>query len=185
MEIPLTLRPAGARALVLGISPWFRASLGLCTLVILAAILGGGGGGLFAWIVFGLAALGSLYEESWVLDAGKGELVHRYGLLLAPRSLRLPLDRVASFRVKAWVAGTLPGSADEASEEAAALRGSSPDDPRRRRREPHKKAWLQLMVVDEEGIEYLLDSLPARRGDPLRESGRRLASLAEKPFIEG
>lgn len=185
MDIPLSLVAVGDRKLVYTVPAWFRAVLALCAALVLASILLAGSGGILAWIILVASTLGALYEERWTLDREKAEIAHRYGLVPAARSLVLPLDRVSGFRLAAWVAGTIPGSADEAGENAAALAGGSPDDPRRRKREPHKRSWVQLRLVETDGTEYLLDTVPSRRAAALREIGRRLAGFADKPLIEG
>jgi hypothetical protein len=157
---------------------------GILALLLLGLMLGGTAPGKLGWAMLVLAALGALYEERWVFDAGASRIVQRVGLLVAARGTVIPFDAVETFRIIPVVAGTIPGSQDEATENAAALAGS-PTDPSGRRRPRHKKPFLDLVVECADGTRYLIDHRPSRHAAELRDVATQVAALCDKPLEEG
>ena len=90
------------------------------------------------------------------------------------------LDR---FCIVPLVKGTVPGSEDEKTENAAALKGVRADDSHFKRSR-HKKPFLSLEIECTDGSRYLIDHLPARNGAKLRAAASRMAALCGKPMTE-
>ena len=119
-----------------------------------------------------------------LFDAGSGRIVQRVGLAIAARSTVIPFDAIEGIRIIPVVAGTIPGSADEATENLAALAGTPTVDSRGRRAR-HKKPFLDLVVECLDGTRYLIDHRPARCAAELREVANQLAALCDRPLEEG
>jgi hypothetical protein len=156
----------------------------ILALLVVGLLLGGKPPGALAWVMLALAAAGALYEERWVFDAGAGRIVQRVGLRLAARSTVIPFDTIEVFRIIPVVAGTIPGTQDEATENAAALTGTRVVDSRGRRAW-HKKPFLDLVVECVDGTRYLIDHRPARHAEELREVATQVATLCDKALEEG
>ena len=185
MEIPLTLRSPSPDRLVYAVPRWFRASMaGILAVLVAGLLLGGKPPGVMGWAMLVLAAAGALYEERWVFDATAGRIVQRVGLRLAARSLVIPFESAETFRIIPVVAGTIPGSQDEVTENAAALAGTPTVDSRGKRAR-HKKPFLDLVVECVDGTRYLIDHRPARHAAELREVATQVAALCDKALEEG
>lgn len=181
MDIPLALSSPGPDRLVYGLPRWYRPLMALILATLALGIgLGGVRPGPLAWTILVMAVLGGLYEESWNFDAGAGRVEHRAGLCFAPRRTVLDFAAIERFRLIPLVAGTIPGSADEAAGNAAVLAGG--DGGGRKR---FRKPFLDLVLECAEDQRYLIDHLPAGRSGRLREAGARLAELCAKPLAEG
>ncbi|MGA2079900.1 MAG: hypothetical protein ABSH53_04720 [Holophaga sp.] len=171
MDIPLRLRTRGPGRLEYGVPGWFRGAMGL-----LLAVLGGGlaleGGppGPLGWAVLALAALGGLYEDRWVFDAGTEQVRHRAGLLPAAYTRVLPFAAIERFRLVP--AG--PGAAPDAG--PAAGGGRSLD---------LRRTSLDLVLECADGRRLLLDRIPVRRAGRLREAGGRIAQACGKTLETG
>jgi len=189
MEVPLVLHKGRDGALVYSVSWFFRALMALILALVAAALFtdGGAGGpapGPVGWIVIAVLALGTLYEESWRIEPVAGRLVHRSGLLILARSKALALDTVDRFRIVPFVRGTLPGSADEAAQNAAALAGARGDDSGKRRAW-HTKSYLCLIVETSGGERYSIDVQSARKATALKAIASRMAGACGKELLEG
>lgn len=100
MEIPLTLRSFRPDRVVYGVPRWYRVVMALILAALAAAIATGRGRpGPLTWIILALVALGGLYEENWVFDAGCGQVIHRMGLVFASRVSVIPFAAIERFRV--------------------------------------------------------------------------------------
>jgi len=185
VEIPLSLRSPSPDRLVYAVPRWFRACMAaILAFLVAGLVLGGKPPGALAWVMLALAAVGALYEERWVFDAGAGRIVQRVGLRLAYRSMVIPFDAIEGFRIIPVVAGTIPGSQDEAAENVAALAGTATVDSRGRRAR-HKKPFLDLVVECLDGTRYLIDHRPARCAAQLRDVANQLAAHCDRPLEEG
>ncbi len=185
MEIPLVLRSPRTDLLVYAIPSWYRVLMLFIAFCVAASfVIASAPPGFVAWLVLALVALAGLYEERWTFDSRRGLLVHRAGLLVAARSFEIPFAGIERFRFVPFVRGTIPGSKDEAAENAAALEGSRTDDTQRRRA-MYKRPYLNLICVGSDGVEYLINTIPARRAATLRTAAVRIAELCGKPLVEG
>jgi hypothetical protein len=155
----------------------------ILAVVAASQLVEGGTPGAGGWIAMALSALGALYEERWIFDAKGGLIAHRVGLMFLCRKDAIPLDSVEGFRLAPFVRGTLPGSADEAAENAAALAGARADD-RSRRRAFHKKPYLCLLLQTVDGATLFIEALPARRAAKMKEQASRIAEACSKPLVE-
>lgn len=193
MDIPLILRAVGDKRLHYGIPVWYRLLMGGIALVLLGGlVVSGGTPGVFGWIFIGLSLIAALYEEAWIFDAEKRVLRYRVGLILAARNRSLGFDHIECFRIKPYVRGTLPGSEDEKRENEAALswgRGDHEDGEgiagNAKKRSIYKKAYLSLVCECDDGSALLLNTLPVRRGEGLRQIGARIAVFCGKSLEEG
>jgi hypothetical protein len=189
MEIPLVLIGKGESLLSYRLPAWYRAIMGAMLALILTALaLDGRLPGVTGWIFIALLLLALLYEERWDFDLARGELRHRYGLVFLARRVVVPLASVSAFRLLPWVRGTLPGSADERTENLGALaesRGHSRSEDGLLKRKPiYKKPYLTLVCeVDPDPL--LLNMVPSRKGANLRDIGTRIAGFCGRPFEEG
>ena len=185
MEVPLVLHKGRDGALVYSVSWFFRALMALILALVSAALFSDGGvPGPIGWIVIAVLALGALYEESWRIEPAAGRLVHRSGLLILARSKALALDTVERCRIVPFVRGTLPGSQDEAAQNAAALAGSRGDDSGKRRTW-HTKAYLCLIVETSGGERYSIDVQSARKATALKAIASRMAEACGRELLEG
>jgi hypothetical protein len=184
MEVPLVLTSPRPDRLVYGLPIWYRAVMGLILAIVVTALLmGDSRPGILAWLVLALLLLGALYEDSWTFDAAEGRATHRAGLVVSARSTVIEFSSIERFRVVPLVKGTIPGSAEEQAENAAALAGKRSDDGQIKRFR-HKKPFLSLEIECTDGTRYLVDHLPARNGEKLRSVVSRLATLCGKPVTE-
>jgi len=171
VDIPLRLRTRGPGRLEYGVPGWFRGAMGL-----LLAVLGGGLAlegrppGLLGWAVLALAALGGLYEDCWVFDAGAEQVRHRAGLLFAARTRVLPFAAIERFRL-------VPAGPGAAQDAGPALGGGRSLDLRR--------TSLDLVLECADGRRVLLDRRPARRAAGLRSAGGQIAERCGKKLEAG
>jgi hypothetical protein len=184
MEMPLVFRDKADGSLVYSISALFRAAMGLILAILAAALfMDGGSPGVGGWIALALAGFGALYEERWTFDKKSGEIAHRVGLVFVARRRKIAMIDVMSFRIVPFVRGTLPGSADEIAQNAAALAGKRADDGARRRA-PYKKPYLCIVCETADGSSYFIDALSARKADKLKARASRIAAACGKKLIE-
>ncbi len=184
MEIPLVLRAKAGGKIIYAVSGLFRAAMAAILAVLAAALLmDGGSPGVGGYVALGLTALAGLYEERWTFDPSAGTIVHRAGLLFLARRTAIALGDVARFRVEAFVRGTLPGSADEAARNAAALEGGRPDDGSIKR-SSHKRPYLCIVCETVDGSRYFIDALPARKAEALKRKASAIAEACGKELIE-
>jgi hypothetical protein len=185
MEIPLVLRARSGGKLVYSVSGIFRAAMAaILALIAAALLLEGDSPGLGGAMAIAIVALAALYEERWSFDPAAGAIVHRVGLLFLSRRLSLNLADVMRFRIVPFVRGTLPGSADEAAQNAAALSGGRGDDGSRRR-SSHKKPYLLIVLETGDGTRYSINSMPARKAATIKEQATRIAEACGKELIVG
>jgi hypothetical protein len=185
MEIPLVLRARADGSIVYGIPRLFRAAMAaIVALLAVALFIDGQSPGVGGWVALGIAALGGLYEERWTFDPKAKAIVHRVGLVFLARSRTIALGDAARLRFVPFVRGTVPGSADEAEENAAALAGGRADDVGRRRAR-HKKPYLCLLCETEDGSRYFVNAAPARKGAVLKAQASRIAEVCGLPLVEG
>jgi len=185
VEIPLKLSAPAPDRLVYALPGWYRAAMALILAALGAGIaLAGVRPGPVPWIVLAVVALGGLYEERWEFDAGRGRIVHRAGLLFAPRRSVLPFAAIERLRLVPVVTGTVPGSRAEGDERAAALAGGRVDDSGGRRFR-HRKPYLDFVIESAGGQSWLVDRMPARRAGRLRDLADRAATLCGLPLEEG
>jgi hypothetical protein len=185
MEIPLVLRSRPGGRLVYSISWLFRAGMAAILAILAAALfMEGGRPGLGGWIAMAAVALAALYEDSWSFDPAGEWIVHRAGLLVLSRTRTIALADVTCFRILPFVRGTLPGSADEAAQNAAALAGERVDDGGKRRAR-HVKPYLCLVLETMDGSRYSIDVLSARKAAIMKERATRIAEVCGKALEEG
>jgi hypothetical protein len=185
VEIPLVLRGKEDGSFVYGIPRAYRAVMALVLAILCAALfMDGRSPGATGWIALTVAALAALYEDRWAFDAHSGELGHRAGLVVLARRTRIASGRLARFRIEPFVRGTVPGTADEAEENAAALAGRRADDARKRRA-IHKRHYLCLVCETIEGERYFVDAVDARRAGKLRSRAEKMARSCGVPLVDG
>jgi hypothetical protein len=189
MEIPLVLRQVNGSTLSYAIPLWYRAVMGAILALILGSLLlTGGPPGLIGWVFVALSLFATLYEERWVFDVKRGELRHRFGLIVAARTLKVPFDSITTFRIRPYVRGTLPGSEDERAENERTLaesRGIAQGDETHGKRRPiYKKSYLSLICEGPEGS-LLLNMVAVRKGPRLRADATRIAEFCQVPLEEG
>lgn len=189
MDLPLVLVLRRDGVLVYRIPYWFRAVMGLIFAAVAAALaFGGSDPGIVGWIVATVLLLSFLYEESWVFDKEKGEIRHRFGLLVAARRLVIPLAGVSGFRLVPWVRGGIPGSAEEKADNKRTLeasRGGQADlEEGSKKKALYKKPYLTLVC---EGAEeaVTINMVPARRASAFRALAERIAQYCGKALAEG
>lgn len=191
MDIPLVLSergrgPEGPKRLVYSIPLWYRLLMGGIAAVLLGSILvPEGEPGILAWVILAIVLLGALYEESWILDAEKRVMEHRFGLLLLPFKADLPFDRIEGFRIDRFVRGAVAGGEeDRAGVEAEAGEGRGQGAIFGARFFSPKKAYVRFLADDAEGKAWVIDTLPAKRATGLESRARRMAAFAGRP-LEG
>ena len=155
----------------------------ILAVVATALIMGDSRPGLLAWSVLVILTLSFLYEDKWIFDAAESRIVHRAGLLIGARSTVLAFNNVERFCLVPLVKGTIPGSADEKAQNAAALQGHRTDDGDLRRSR-HKKPFLSLEIECTDGTRYLIDHLPARRAEKARAAVSLMANVCGKSVSE-
>lgn len=184
LSIPLVLSAPDATRLVFSIPIWYRALMGGILLVLIASLVQEGAHPAWpAWAVLAIVALGALYQEQWIFDTGQGRVVHKVGLLIGARTRVIDFAVVERFLIAPHVEGTIPGTGDERDENAAAARGGRGDDAGARRAR-HKKPYLGLVMACRDGVDYLVDRVPARDSAGLRQTAVRLAEFCAKPLVE-
>jgi len=184
MEIHLVLTERKGR-LVYGIPLWYRILMAaILALVVASFAASAESPGVLGWIVLALVAFAALYEERWAFDAAGGMVAHRAGLVFAARRTAIDIGSIERFRIAPFVRGTIPGSADERIENAAALAGNRNDDGTARRSFT-KKHYLRLICETNDGTILLIDTVSARKVDSLRRTAARIASACGKPLAEG
>jgi len=184
VSIPLVLRAPDPDRLVFAIPVWYRVIMfGILAVIFAGVFQAPGGPGGLACALIVIVAAGALYEEKWTFDAGQGRVAYRTGLIVAARTTVIEFAAIERFRIAPHVEGTIPGSEDEKTENAAALKGGRGDDGGVRRSR-HKKPYLAL-VMECEGGQYLVDRVPARSAARLREIASRMAGLCGKPLTNG
>jgi hypothetical protein len=166
--------------------PWlFRAGMAAITaLLAFALFMDGQSPGAGGWAALAVAALGALYEERWTFDPKAKLIAHRVGLLFLARRRTIALGDAARFRIVPFVRGTVPGTPDEALENAAALAGGRVDDSGRRRAR-HKRPYLCLLCETEDGSRHFVNAVSARKGEALRAQASRIAEACGLPLVEG
>lgn len=185
MEIPLALRRKEDGSFVYGMPRAYRAVMGLVLAVLAVALfMDGGSPALGGWIALAVAALAALYEDRWAFDAPSGTLSHRAGLVVLARRATIGRGRIARFRIEPFVRGTVPGTADEAEENAAALAGRRADDTGKRRA-LYKKHYLCLVCETTDALRYFIDAADARRAERLRSNAALMARACGAPLVEG
>ncbi len=189
MDLPLVLVRRRDGVLVYRLPLWFRAVMGLIFVAVSAALVfGGKEPGTVGWIIMGILFLALLYQETWHFDATKGEIRHRFGLLVLASTLVIPIESVSCFRLVPWVRGSIPGSAEEKKENAetlAASRGTQiPDAVSSKRRFLARRPYLTL-VCESAPTTATINMVPGRRGLSLRGVANRIAEYCGKPVQEG
>jgi hypothetical protein len=185
MEIPLVLSERRDGALVVSVPTAYRIVTAVVLAVLALALLPGPNPpGAIGWIVLIFVALAVLYEDRWIIDPSAGRILHRTGLVFLARRTSILLGDVARLRVAPFVRGTVPGSAEEAEENAAALAGDRPDDSGRRRLSP-KRRYLSILIETTDGTRYFVDANSARRAGALKARASRIAAACGVQMIEG
>jgi len=189
MDLPLVLVLRRDGALVYRIPVWFRIAMGIVfAAVTLSLFYGGHLPGTVGWIVIAILFLALIYRETWVFDQTGGEVRHRFGLLIAARSLTLPFGDIGVFRLVPWVRGSIPGSAEEKLENRQTLEASRgrqiPDEPGGKRRPRYRKPFLTL-VLEAPGKSVTINMVPARRAIAFRAIAEKIARYCDKPLEEG
>ena len=189
MDLPLVLVGRKDGVLVYRIPLWFRGVMGLIFAVVAGAIfIGGTPPGVVGWIVIVVLLLALLYRETWVFDAGKGEIQHRFGLVLASKRLFIAMSDIQCFRLVPWVRGSLPGSEAELAENRLTLEASRgkqiADDPSAKRKNLFRGSYLTLACETSEKS-LTVNMVPARNGVALRAIADRIATYCGKALEEG
>ena len=190
MEIPLRLKISPDGRLSYGIPLWYR----LISAAMLLIVAGGlftseASPGFTAWIVLALLALGTLYEERWIVNPVSKTIRHSNGFLPFVRARDIPFAEAAEFRLTVLARGTVPGSAEEETEKTRAylmLKGRDKDELKRGVPAflSRKKPYINLMLTSLDGSNYLIDSRPARHAGRLLTAGKAMAEACGARFIE-
>ncbi len=184
MEIPLVLSSPRPDRLVYRLPVWYRVVMGcILAVVVTALVMGDSRPGFLAWLVLVILILGALYEDKWIFDAAESRIVHRAGLLIGAKATVIEFSAVERFCIVPLVKGTIPGTEDEKSENAAALKGYRSDDGHLRRAR-YKKHFLSLEIECSDGTRYLIDHMPARNVVNVRATAALMADLCGKPVTE-
>jgi hypothetical protein len=185
MEIPLVLRRKKDGSFSYAMPLAFRvAMIAILGLVLAASFSDGGTPGAIGWILIALAAFASLYDERWSFDAQSGVLTHRLGLWPVRRRVAVAKGEIARFKIEPFVRGTVPGTADEAAEKAAALAGGRADDSGKRRA-LYKKPYLCLVCEAADGSRYFMNAVVARKGDKIKTQAALMAQACGVELVEG
>ena len=189
MDLPLVLVRRKDGVLVYRIPLWYRAVMGLIFAAVAGAMfMGGGAPGAVGWVVMTLLLFALLYRETWFFDTAKGEISHRFGLLVVSKKTALSLRDVSCFRLVPWVRGSLPGSEAERLENRYTLEASRGKqiggDDSTKRKTPFRKAYLTLACETGEKS-VTINMVPARNGVALRGIADKIATACGKPLEEG
>ena len=179
------LHERGDGGIVYAIPRIYRAAMaGIVALLAAALFMDGRGPGVGGAVALALASLAALYEERWTFDPKSGAIEHRIGLaFLASRKI-IALSDTACLRVEPFVRGTVPGSADEAEENAAALSGGRADGTRLRLAR-QKRPYLCLICEAKDGSRRFVNAVPARKGAGLEAEASRIAEACGLPLVKG
>ncbi len=110
MRMALVLRAPAPGRLVFTLPVWYRPVMGAILAVLAAALATAGGRpGILGISLLGGVGLAALYEERWTLDARRGRIVQREGLVLAARCRTIPFGTIERLRLVPHVQGSLPG----------------------------------------------------------------------------
>jgi hypothetical protein len=185
MEIPLVLRQKKDGSFSYSMPLAYRIAMAIIFAILAVVLfLDGASPGVGGWIAIALVALAALYEESWKYSANGGELVHRVGILPFARRRAIAKGYIARFKIEPFVRGTVPGSADEAEEKAAALAGGRADDSGKKRAR-YKKPYLCLVCETEDGERFFMNAADARKGDKLKMQAAHIARSCGVSLVEG
>ncbi len=190
MEIPLRFKLSADGRLSYGIPLWYRFISAAMFLIVAGGLLSSEASpGLAAWVVLGLLAMGTLYEEKWEFDPRAKTIRHSAGFLPVARARVIPYADAAEFRLTVLARGTIPGSAEEEKEKSRAfsmLKGN--DREEYKRGAPaflnRKKPYINLMMTTNDGTNLLIDSLPARHAGRLLTAGKAMAEACGVRFFE-
>ncbi len=127
---------------------------------------GFGGAHAVTWLLGGIVALAGLSEDRWIFDLGAREMRRRYGLLLIAKSWAVDLGEISSIELDldAWETA----SADPYVQLPGNIR----------------KGYCSLRVMLAGGKALTLCAVPGKRADALRERGKAIAALIDRPFAE-
>jgi hypothetical protein len=176
MRMALVLRAPAPGRLVFTLPVWYRPVMGAILAVLAAALATAGGRpGILGISLLGGVGLAALYEERWTLDARRGRIVQREGLVLAARCRTIPFGTIERLRLVPHVQGSLPGGREERRRDPAA--------PGTVRRPRHQKPYLTLVLECREGAQYLVERVPAAQGGRLSQAAARMAELCGKPLV--
>jgi hypothetical protein len=190
MEIPLRLKISPDGRLSYGIPLWYRLICAAMLLLVAGGLVTSEASpGFTAWIVLGLLALGTLYEERWIVDPQSKTIRHSNGFLPFAKARVIPFAESAEFRLTVLARGTVPGSTEEESEKSRAylmLRGRDKDELKRGAPAflSRKKPYINLMMTSVDGSNYLIDSLPARHAGRLLVVGKAMSEACGVRFFE-
>ena len=184
MEIPLILRQKKDGSFSYAMPTAFRIVMTIIfVMLIIAGFMDGKSPGVGGWIAIAIAALAALYEESWAFIAKAGELRHRAGIFPLTRRTTIFSGSIVRFRIEPFVRGTVPGSADETEEKAAALAGGRADDSGKKR-ERYKKPYLCLVCETKVGERYFINAADARKGEKLKTQAALMARACGVSLVE-
>jgi len=188
MEIPLRLKKLADGRVVYGIPLWYR----IMMIVIIAAVAGamaltGENPGIAAWIILAVLIFGLLYEERWDIDPKACTVVHRGGLLIAPRRTVIEFDRIEGIALTALARGTVPGGESDRKQSREAfeqMEGKEEIQPKDGffSKLGAKRSFINLVLCTTDGSDYLVDTCQARRASRLKTAGASLAGACGKPF---
>jgi hypothetical protein len=185
MEIPLKLRERKGGALVASLPPIFRLSVSSVLAILVASLaVSGGAPGPLGWIILALIALAALYEDRWTFDPAAREAIHRVGTLPLAKRTVIGFDRLVRVRLEPFVRGTVPGSSEEATENAAALLGGRIGGPGKRGFSS-KRHYLCIVLEAKDGARWFVDAGAARKIEALRARAARVAEACGVPMEEG
>jgi hypothetical protein len=163
-QLKLILRRPSVSLAVLTVSPWYR-----IILAVFAAILASGfllfpaeGGLILPLGILIASVLAALYEERWEFDKETGTIRHRNGLLLLSRRFEWDMNGLQTVVLEDF------------------LRGSMGE----RRVSRFQRRLCRLMLVFETGELKDLEILPILQKQDLKDKGRVIAEICEKPFSD-
>ena len=176
MELPFSLTERADGSLRYGIAVWYRILAVAIFGVLLFAIVGQEAPpSILGWILLALSALGVLYEERWTF--GPEKALYRVGLIFAARNTVLPVGELSRLKLSPYTRGTVPGSQDETREASQALSGESDERFPGKGIFSGKKTYLLLILEAEDGTEYVIDRVPARRRTWILSASQKIAGV--------
>jgi hypothetical protein len=190
MEIPLSLKKTADGRLVYGIPLWYRIMTGAMIALVLGGMLTTADSpSLIAWLILILLALGTLYEEIWIVDPKAGTIRHLDGIWPIARASVLSFDDVEEFALGAFARGTVPGSTEESADKDRAFDMMNHKDTQDIGRKGFikqgaRKPYINLLLRTKSGETYLVDTLPARRAYRLKKAGEALAEACGSHFSD-